>query len=191
MPCARAARTKARKSASVPRSGCTASCPPSSDPMAQGEPGSPGCGSSVLLRPLRLRRPIGWIGGRYSTSKPIAATAGSRFVAVRKVPLLIVPSLSRRAPSDRGKNSYQAPTPARSRSTRSSFCGPMLMSEVSGRVAKKSAIDGSRTISRAGRVAHIGVAQRGGRALESAALGDRTRLLGHGAVEQAGTRARA
>ena len=33
-------------------------------PIAHGEPGSSGPGSSVLLRPLRLVTPIGWIGGR-------------------------------------------------------------------------------------------------------------------------------
>ena len=61
-PSARAARTNARKSASVPRSGWTVSCPPSSEPIAHGEPGSPGCGSRVLLRPLRFSRPIGMDG---------------------------------------------------------------------------------------------------------------------------------
>ena len=50
------------------------------------------------------------------TSKPIAATASSRFAAVRKVPLVTLPSLSTVAPSERGKNSYQLPKSARSRS---------------------------------------------------------------------------
>ena len=39
-----------------------ASWPPSSPPIAHGEPGSPGFASSELLRPLRLVSPIGWIG---------------------------------------------------------------------------------------------------------------------------------
>ncbi len=54
----------AAKSANVPRSGWMASCPPSADPMAHGEPGSPALASSVLLRPLRKVVPIGWTGGR-------------------------------------------------------------------------------------------------------------------------------
>ena len=33
---------------------------------------------NALLRPLRLVVPIGWMGGKYSTSKPIARIAGSR-----------------------------------------------------------------------------------------------------------------
>ena len=41
-----------------------ASCPPSSEPIAHGEPGSSGSGVSVLFGPLRLILPIGWIGGR-------------------------------------------------------------------------------------------------------------------------------
>ena len=41
-----------------------------------GCPDRPARGVSVLLRPLRKLRPIGWIGGRYRTSKPIAATYG-------------------------------------------------------------------------------------------------------------------
>lgn len=32
--------------------------------MAHGEPTSPGSGVRVLLRPLRLISPMGWIGGR-------------------------------------------------------------------------------------------------------------------------------
>ena len=34
------------------------------EPMAQGEPGSPRLARSVLLRPLRLTRPMGCTGGR-------------------------------------------------------------------------------------------------------------------------------
>ena len=47
-------------------------------PMAQGLPGSSGSAVTALLRPLRWVAPIGWIGGRYSTSKPIAAMSGRR-----------------------------------------------------------------------------------------------------------------
>ena len=52
------------------------------------------------------------------TSKPISATAGSRSAAVANVPLCQSPvASSNQQPSDRGKNSYQAPYSARSRST--------------------------------------------------------------------------
>ena len=73
------------------------------------------------MRPLRKADPIGWMGGRYTTSKPISAMASSRGTAVRSVP----ETGSRRpmgsicTPSDRGKNSYQEPYRARSRSTTS------------------------------------------------------------------------
>ena len=56
-------------------------------------------------------------------SKPMAATASRRFAAVRKLPEVHSPvAWWRTAPSERGKNSYQAPRPARSRSTSSGYC---------------------------------------------------------------------
>ncbi len=57
--------------------------------------------------PLRKVVPIGWIGGRYTTSKPIAAMAGSRSAAVRNVPDTGGSPSRTTAPSERGKNSYQ------------------------------------------------------------------------------------
>jgi hypothetical protein len=63
-PLSRATAMKSRKSASVPSCGWMASWPPSSDPIAHGEPTSSGRAVRVLLRPLRLILPIGWIGGR-------------------------------------------------------------------------------------------------------------------------------
>ena len=59
----RGPRTR-RSPSIVPRSGWMASCPPSLDPIAQGEPVSSGPGVRVLFGPLRLTSPIGWIGGR-------------------------------------------------------------------------------------------------------------------------------
>src|SRR3954451_21805784 len=116
-PSAPARATNASKSSRVPRSGWTASWPPSLLPIAQGDPGSSGPGSRVLLGPLRLTSPIGWIGGRYTMSNPMAATASSRFAAVANVPLTAAPvSASYDAPSDRGKNSYQFENSARTRS---------------------------------------------------------------------------
>ena len=63
-PSERALATNASKSSKSPRSGWMASWPPSTLPMAHGEPGSPGAGLSVLFGPLRNDVPIGWIGGR-------------------------------------------------------------------------------------------------------------------------------
>ncbi|BDZ51147.1 hypothetical protein GCM10025867_33880 [Frondihabitans sucicola] len=88
-----------------------------------GEPGSFGPASRLLLGPLRNVVPIGWTGGMYTTSNPIREIAGSRRAAVRKVPDCQEPSGSFLAPSLRGKNSYQLPTPARARSTRTLFFG--------------------------------------------------------------------
>ena len=56
--------TNASKSSIVPSSASIASCPPSAEPMAHGEPTSPGPAFTELLRPLRCTVPIGWIGGR-------------------------------------------------------------------------------------------------------------------------------
>ena len=70
----RAAATRRLKSASVPSAGRIASWPPSKAPIAQGLPTSSVLASRVLLRPLRRSRPIGWMGGKYSTSKPMPLT---------------------------------------------------------------------------------------------------------------------
>ena len=75
----------------LPKSGCTASWPPSSLPIAHGDPTSSGAAVTVLLRPLRCTLPIGWIGGRYTTSKPMLAMRGNAFAAVAKVPCLGLP----------------------------------------------------------------------------------------------------
>ncbi len=111
MPSSRVRPTNASKSAIVPRSGWTASCPPAGDPMAHGEPGSPACAISALLRPFRYVNPMGCTGGRYTTSNPIAAIASSRLAAVRSVPDTggSRPAGSNWTPSDRGKNSYHDP----------------------------------------------------------------------------------
>ena len=67
------------------------------------------------------------------TSKPMAATASSRLAAVRKLPEVQSPvSWSRTAPSERGKNSYQAPRPASSRSTSSGYCSETVTSSRMG-----------------------------------------------------------
>ena len=109
-PSSPARSTKASKSSNVPRSGWIASWPPSSEPIAHGEPGSPSSVTRVLFGPLRLTFPIGWIGGRYRMSKPISATASRRLAAVAKVPETTLPVAgSTYAPSERGKNSYQEP----------------------------------------------------------------------------------
>ncbi len=104
MPSSAARVTNASKSSSVPSCGWMASWPPSGEPMAQGTPTSSRPADRVLFGPLRKVVPMGWIGGRYTTSKPIAAIPSSRFAAVRKVPWGCAG-----VPSERGKNSYHAP----------------------------------------------------------------------------------
>ena len=64
MPCRLVALTRRRKSSSVPRSGLIDLWPPSSEPMAQGLPTSLRVPLTVLFRPFRKARPMGWIGGR-------------------------------------------------------------------------------------------------------------------------------
>ena len=73
-PCRPAALTRRSKSWIVPRSGWTLVWPPSSDPIAQGLPGSPGFAPVTLFRPLRFVSPIGWMGGMYRTSNPMPET---------------------------------------------------------------------------------------------------------------------
>ena len=64
MPRFLASLTSRSNCLTVPSPGSIASWPPSSLPIAHGLPGSSGRAFSALLRPLRLVRPIGWIGGR-------------------------------------------------------------------------------------------------------------------------------
>ena len=96
----------------VPSSGLIASCPPSSAPIAHGEPTSPGSASRALFRPLRFVWPIGCTGGRYTTSKPSSASCGSTSHAAKP-------------PHERGKSSYHAPNRASSRSTSTSRSAKM------------------------------------------------------------------
>jgi hypothetical protein len=103
------------KSSSVPSCGRMSLWPPSAEPMAQGLPTSSGCAASVLLTPLRLTRPMGWMGGKYSTSKPMRAcraAAPRRRERCRDGP----------APNalERGNSSYQLLNCARLRSAISS-----------------------------------------------------------------------
>src|SRR5215207_7488632 len=86
--------------------------PPSTPPIAQGLPGSSGAATSELLRPLRLVVPIGWMGGKYRTSKPRSAIWGMRAAASRNLALLVGSG-----PADRGNISYHVLKRARSRST--------------------------------------------------------------------------
>src|SRR5262249_58691320 len=90
-------------------------------PIAHGVRGSSGPAVSALFLPLRAVVPIGCTGGRYTTSKPMAAISPRRRAAVRSVPDTgrRRPSGSTLAPSDRGKNSYQDPNSARSQCTTS------------------------------------------------------------------------
>src|SRR5215469_8295470 len=86
--------------------------PPSAEPMAQGLPSSPGLLSGLLFGPLRNMRPMGWIGGRYTTLKPIPAMEGSQRSQSANVPC--APGF---AAVERGKNSYHELKRARTGST--------------------------------------------------------------------------
>ena len=50
-------RRSSSKSSNVPRSGWMASWPPSGEPMAHGDPGSPGCGVEGVVAALAVRGP--------------------------------------------------------------------------------------------------------------------------------------
>ncbi|GAA5010884.1 hypothetical protein GCM10025734_55030 [Kitasatospora paranensis] len=99
----------------------------------------------MLSGPLRCARPIGCTGGRYTTSKPIAATAGSRSAAVRSVPDTggCTPDGSTTAPSERGKNSYHAPYNARRRSTCNGSGREALTSSRSGKRSSSARTSGA------------------------------------------------
>src|SRR5215471_14504981 len=80
--------TNAAKSANVPRSGWMASCPPSAEPIAQGEPGSPGLASRVLLRPLRKVVHVEpHAGDRVQPARRGAQRSGLRLSATHRVEL--------------------------------------------------------------------------------------------------------
>src|ERR1700751_3286989 len=101
-----------------------ASWPPSSLPTPHGDPTSFGVAAGELLRPLRCPLPIGWIGGRYTTSKPISAIRGSSAAAVPKVPCTGLPSAPH-PPVERGNISYHEPKRASGRSTQIPNCPPL------------------------------------------------------------------
>ncbi len=84
-------------------------------PDRPGGPDVVGPATNALFGPFRLILPIGWIGGRYTTSNPMAAMRGRSAAAVAKVPCRGVPS-SFQPPVERGKNSYHEPNSARRRS---------------------------------------------------------------------------
>ncbi len=112
MPSRWAAATKRSKSSIVPNWGSMAVCPPAGPPIAQGLPGSPGAAASALSRPFRLAMPTGWMGGRYTTSKPNSATRASARSASANVPCRAASPLC-----ERGNISYHDAKRARSRST--------------------------------------------------------------------------
>ena len=75
---------------------------------------------------------MGWIGGRYTTSNPIAAIRSSSLAAVTKLPCTGWP-VSSRPPVDRGNISYHAENSAFGRSTQT-WCGlPFVTNSRTGR----------------------------------------------------------
>ena len=99
----------ASKSSHVPSSGLSASCPPSSAPIAHGEPTSPAPCSSALFRPLRFVR-----ADRVHRRQvdDVEAELGELAAAP--------PRRRGSPPNERGKSSYHEPNRASSRSTSTS-----------------------------------------------------------------------
>ncbi len=110
--------SRCSRSSNVPSSGWIAVCPPASDPIAHGLPGSSGPAAAVLFGPFRLVCPIGWIGGRYNTSNRSSAMSGTSAATSRSVPCR-----PGSGDAERGKSSYQAPWRARSRAATISSSG--------------------------------------------------------------------
>ncbi len=82
-------------------------------------------------------------------SKPISLIAGRRSAAVRKVPEVQRPdSSSKVAPSERGKNSYQALKAASLRSTRTGYVADGLSSSRTGRRSRTARTSSVRPASR-------------------------------------------
>ena len=73
---------------------------------------APAADFGLLFGPLRSVTPIGWMGGRYSTSNPIDATYGNSFSTSANVPCFPGSEAA-----ERGNISYQVEKRARSRST--------------------------------------------------------------------------
>src|SRR5438477_2550467 len=129
-----ASATRRSNSLMVPSPGSIASWPPSLEPIAHGLPGSPLFAVSALLRPLRFVLPMGWTGGKYTTSKPSSLSFGS---TVR------TPA---NPPHERGKSSYHAPKRASSRSTSTVYEAETVFSERSPAAAASAS--SSITLSR-------------------------------------------
>jgi hypothetical protein len=156
MPRARVAIRRCLKSARVPSAGRIAVWPPSLDPMAQGLPTSSGAAVTALFFPLRFSRPMGWMGGRYSTSKPIAAIASRRSSTSSNVPCLFGVG-----EQERGKSSYHVEKRARSRSTCTARSGPSARPSrgaCSRATAKRaSSVAAARSLSRSVSVRSVSV----------------------------------
>ena len=129
MPCSRGVGDQACRS---PRS-CRGRCAPRRGrPLIADRPGAPGSSGPAIERvvaALAVRRPIGWIGGRYKTSKPSSARCGS----------------CARRPASRPTNGGTARTRRRNaRAARST-------SSASGAEGDRAVASGSRPLARARR----------------------------------------
>ncbi len=113
-PCSRAARDQPAEILECAKRGMQRVVPALGSADGIGLPTSVGPGVRVLLRPLRALRPIGWIGGKQRTSKPMSRTRGRCAITSSKVPWRAGSSVI-----ERGNSSYQAAKPAASRSTSS------------------------------------------------------------------------
>jgi hypothetical protein len=80
-----------------------------------GLPGSPGSACRALLRPLRCCMPMGWIGGKYSTSKPMSRIIGRRACTSLKVPWRVVGDRTREQLVPAGKRAGRSTSTGNSR----------------------------------------------------------------------------
>ena len=106
-----------RKSSRVPRSGCTASCPPSADADGPREPGSSGRRRGCCCVPCGTMRPIGMDRREVEDVEAHAATPGSRCSVVGAAKAPDLRRVSGVVLSER-QSPYQETLSARSRSTR-------------------------------------------------------------------------
>lgn len=152
----------------------------------------PGGGVRELLGPLRCVVPMGWTGGRYTTSKPIAATAGSRSAAVLNVPLTGGSPFLTTAPSERGNSSYHEPKRARPRSTSSGAGREELTRSRSGwreRAASTSGASAASSRARAGSVSSRRVSAAASTASRPSRFGTPSAARSYSAAPSARTRA--
>ncbi len=184
MPSALAARTKARKSASVPRSGWTASWPPSADADGPGRPGVARLGVERVVASLAVeapdrvdRREVEHVE-THRRDRGDALGSGAEGAALDRAVLVQLGALGPREELVPGPDS-------RALALDQQLAG--LAERHQRRERAVGEVLGDRVIAddlECGLVGHGAVTQAGGGIRQHAALGERPRLLGDRALEQ-------